>query len=187
MHPSPRRSIDPVSGPLNTESSKGRLTLLITGPSLEMQQKLVSISGLQPTIILGSETLRDSDTLPPNTLDLIADAILHRDVRAIVVCGHPSDVPCSRIDQCSLQENMSRYNQMLQRIRDRMERQQRAQDRVRKHLEQFFSNAMLAFALNSRAISLFGMSYIPESDVFLIYDSAGDRFVPIVEAGSWHS
>ena len=183
MHKSSRRPIDHVTSPLNAESSKNTSTLWIIGPSLELQQKLVKISGLQPTVILGSDTPCDADTFPNHTIDLIADAIRYRDVRWIVVCGQPSDVPLrSRMDQCAPRESSSSYDQMLQRIRDRMERQQRAQDRVRTQLDQIRSNARAALTCTAPAIRLCGMFYIPESDAFLIYDRAEDQFVPIAEA-----
>ena len=187
MHKSSRRPIDHVTSPLDAESSKDTSTLWITGPSLELQQKLLKISGLQPTVILGSDTPCDTDTFPNHTIDLIADAILCRALRWIVVCGQPSDVPLrSGKDQCAPQESTSSYDQMLQRIRDRMERQQRGQERVRTQLGQIRSEARVAFALTSHAISLCGMFYIPESDAFLVYDRTEEQFVPIVDARSWY-
>lgn len=187
MHKTPRRLIDHVTSPLDAESSKDTSTLWITGPSLELQQKLVKISGLQPTVILGSDTPCDTDTFPNHTIDLIADAILCRALRWIVVCGQPSDVPLrSGKDQFAPQESTSGYDQMLQRIRDRMERQQRGQERVRTQLGQIRSKARVAFELTSHAISLCGMFYIPESDAFLVYDRTEEQFVPIVDARSWY-
>lgn len=184
MHASPHRSIASV----DRESSTGGLTLLITGPSPELQQRLVTISELRPTLILSSDTLRDSDTLPASTLDLFADAILHRDVRAIVVCGHTSDAAARpRLHMRAPQADTSSVSQMLQRMGDRMERQKRAQDRLRFQLDQIRSDARIARATKSHTISLCGLFHVTESDVFLVYDPAEDQFVPLVEATLWHS
>jgi hypothetical protein len=183
MHRAPRWPTDPVKSLVEPESSKDISTLWITGPSLELQQKLARVSGLKPAIIIRPDMPCDTDPFPNHTLNLIADAFLYRDVRWIVVCGQGSDAPLrSRMDQCSPQEGKSSYGQMLQRICDRLERQQRAQDRVRTQLDQIGSHAGVAHALTSHAISLCGMFYIPDSDAFLIYDHAEDQFLPIAEA-----
>jgi hypothetical protein len=187
MHASPHRSSASLSASLDRESSKGGLTLLITGPSPELQQKLVTISDLRPTLILSSDTLRDSDTLPASTLDLIADAILHRDARAIVVCGHTSDTAARPpLHLLARQADTRSVSQMLQRMRDRMERQKRAQDRLRFQLDQIRADARIARATKSHKISLCGLFHVAESDVFLVYDPAEDQFVPLVEATLWH-
>lgn len=188
MHASPHRSIASLSASLDRENSQGDLTLLITGTSPELQQRLVTISDLRPMLILSSDTLRDSDSLPTSTLDLIADTILHRDVRAIVVCGHTSDVAARPpLHLLAPQGETSNVSQMLQRMRDRMDRHRLAQDRLRFQLDQIRSDARIARATKSRTISLCGLFHIAESDVFPVYDPVDDQFVPLVEATLWHS
>lgn len=179
----PRQTNDPVHSPLVSVSSNDAWTLWVTGPALELQQKLARIDGLQPTIIVRSEMACDTDTITNQTLDLIADAIFSRDVRCIVVCGQPGDAPLSsRLDQCLPQECARGYGHILQGTSARLEHQQRIQERVRTQLKQIRSHTGVALALTSHAISLCGMYYAPESDAFLVYDRTVDRFVPIAEA-----
>lgn len=184
MHRTPFQKSAPLNPQFEADRSKGICNLWVTGPSLELHQRLVRTNGLQSTILIRTEMPTDADKLSNLTLNLIADAIVYRDVRSVVVCGQSSDVAVnSPRDQCSPQEEASGYDQMLQRICDRMERQRSAQERVLTQLDQIRTHPCVALALISQFISLCGMFYIPESDAFLVYDCIEDRFVPIANAG----
>lgn len=181
------RTLDWSSGCLNSvvEAAKPKdiRSLWITGPSPDLQQKLVRMHSLQPVIIFCPEISGDTDRISNHTLELVVAAIRHRDVRHVVVCGQPNDVPLhSERDQGATQESESSYSQMLRRIAARLDRQQRVQNRIRHQLDQIRTITGVAGVLTSCAVSLCGMFYIPESDAFLIYDHAKDQFAPIVEA-----
>lgn len=182
MHRAPFRNSPPMNSAFEAERSKGAWNLWVTGPSLELQQKLFRTKGLPSTILIRPSMSWESDKLSHQTLDLLARAIVNRDVRCIVVCSQPSDgtVP-SPPDRCSQREGTSGYDRMLQRVCAHLERHRRAQDRVLTQLDQIRKHAEIAIALTSQPISLCGMFYIPESDVFLVYDPAEHRFVPIAE------
>lgn len=168
---------------LEAAKDKKVRSLWITGPSPGLQEKLVRIPGLQPARILCPEISDDTDTLSKPTLELVAEAILPGDVRYVVVCGQPNDVPLHfERDQGSTPESESSYRQMVRRIAARLDRQQRVQNRIRTQLEQIRTIPGVACALKSCAVRLYGMFYIPESDTFLVYDHAKDLFAPIGEA-----
>lgn len=175
------------SGSLNSvleaENDKNIRSLWITGPSPGLQEKLVRMPGLQPARILCPEISDDTDTLSKPTLELVAEVILSGDVRYVVVCGQPNDVPLHfEGDQGATPKSESSYRQMVRRIATRLDRQQRVQNRIRTQMEQIRSIPGVACVLTSCAVSLYGMFYIPVSDTFLVYDHAKDLFAPIVEA-----
>lgn len=181
------RTIVWPDGSLNSvreaDKNENNLSLWITGPSPGLQEKLVRIRGLQPARILCLEMSDDTDYLSEQSLELVAAGILRRDVRCVVVCGQPDDVPLrTRTDQGSTPKSESSYGQMLQRIAARLDRQQRVQNRIRTQLNQIRAIAGVTPSLTSGAVSLCGIFYIPESDAFLLYDQAKDQFTPIVEA-----
>lgn len=182
MNSSSRRSMLPVSVPHDIGRERSGWTLLITTGSLELQQKLVSIAGPRPTIILGLDELSDSETLRSSTLDLLADTIRNREVRAIVVCGQTADVAVpARSVRCDQGEESSSFSRMLRRMRDCMVRQTRAQNRMRSQLNQIRSHARIACASRSPAIGLFGILHVAESNLFFVYDQAENQFVPLAE------
>lgn len=187
MHRILSRSTDPLNSPCDAETWMKVSTLWIIGPSLGLHQKLVRTSGLQDAIIFRQMPC-PAGRLSSPTLDRIADAIASRDVRCIVVCGQPSDAAENpRIDQCSPQDEKSRYHVMLQRIRARGERQQRAEEQVLSQLDQIRTHARVTTAFAAPSMILCGMFYIPESDAFLYYDPLARQFVPIMEAGRSYS
>ena len=191
MHRRPLLKIDPATSAIEAENSRDNWSLWITGSSLELQRRLMRTNGLSPTVLVqpavqGDAVEGDTQKLPERTLDLIAGILASRTVHSIIVCGQPDDAGSpTPMTRSTLQDGSSRFASLLQRVSARMERQRCVQDRVRAQLHQIRSHAGISSQLLSRPIRIWGMFYIPDSDVFLIYEQEKDRFVPLAVAGMW--
>ena len=175
--------LDRTESALEEGKSTDVCDLWVTGTSTELRRKLVTTSGLQSTILIQPSAPCESDQLSDFSLDVIADTIKQRNVQCVIVCYQPGDgIQSPPIEPCSPDEDTNRYRYLLKRICARVERQRHAQDLIRTHMNQIRRDARIAPALMARKISLHGLFYIPESDSFLVYDEATDRFVPIAEA-----
>lgn len=181
MNPISRCCRSTVRSPFDLASANSGCTLVITGSAPELQTKWKTIGGQLPIVVLGCDARSESGALPAATLDLIADTIRYREVRSIVVCGHSSDASCPPVTQFAAANQLNCYNEMLQPIRDRMRRQQRALVAVRKKVDQINADAKIAQVLRARCIGVVGMFYIQESDLFLIYDTTQAQFVPVLQ------
>lgn len=154
--------------------------LWVTGYSPMLHRKLVKTSGSKSTVVVRPRTPCDADILSNQTLNLIADTIVHRKVRRVIVCGEPDDaIAHDPTEHFQPQENERSFDQLLHRICARQQCQRTAQRHVIARLDQIRNHARVASALSSQCSSLCGMFYVPECDNFLVYDRAVDRFVPV--------
>ncbi len=167
---------------LAQQSSPRVPTLWITGQSELLQERLLKTVGLRSATIV--RPVADGDGLSPHTLNLIADAIVNRKVRCVIVCGETSDVPwpCSESSSSAGAATADQSDSLPERMRNYLRCRRLAQLRIERQLRQLHAHAGVASALRRQSTSLFGMFYLPENDAFLIFDQHDQQFVSVFEA-----
>ncbi|MEZ6066138.1 MAG: hypothetical protein R3B90_10615 [Planctomycetaceae bacterium] len=162
--------------PEHAASGEG-VWLWITGPHGKLHQRLQNFDWPHPNLILQLDELTDSGPLSAHTLERIADAINHRDLTGIIICGETDAIAESTDDDhCSAAGAVVAVSPLLQRTRERMRRQRRVQLEVINRYEQIRNDPPIAAALARKLLRLQGMFYVAEHDSFLLYDPSLNRF-----------